>query len=363
MVSLEEQLLLNSFEKVFMGAAGSSSTPHLLVSNVADGYLAFYDISGGAPDFLSSFTSSDFSVATEMQYDSARSYLYVLSHGTNKILTIDISDPSNPSQSASYSTGKSHDFANGLLYISSSQSLLAASRDLVSALDISNPANVSSLSTLNVSLPGYGNESSIVYNSGTYAWLHENSLIRTLNVSNLNSISSAATKVDTTNLGGAPQPRSPMFLDAANNILLTMVYDPAGISTWNISNPTSVSKIASSGIYYPRSVDFSLVDRIAVTVSDSQIKVFSISTSGGITSLGTHTDSSRVDGNRGVIYNPNTEYVHVFKRVNTSESNIHTYDVSSPSSISFVSTKNIYSDVSQTMVNVFCNRSFDIANL
>jgi len=154
-----------------------------------------------------------------------------------------------------------------------------------------------------------------------------------------------------------------MFLDAENDILLTMVYDPAGLSTWSISSPTSVSKTASSGIYYPKSFDFSVVDRIAVTVTDSEIGVFSISTSGTITSLGTHSDAARVDGNRGVIYNPNTEYVHVFKRVSTTESNIYTYDVSTPSSISFVSTRNIYSDVPQTMTNVFCQRSFDIANL
>jgi hypothetical protein len=253
--------------------------------------------------------------------------------------------------------------ANGLAYISSSESLLAGSNDRVSALDISDPTSVSSLSTVSVSSPGYGSEGSIVYDSGTYAWLLENSIIRTLNVSNLNSISSAATKLDTTNLQGDPQPRSPMFLDAANNILLTMVYDPAGMSTWSISSPTSVSKIASSGIYYPRSFDFSLVDRTAVTVTDSEIGVFSISTSGAITSLGTHSDSSRVDSNRGVIYNPNTEYVHVFKRVSVTESNIHTYDVSNPSSISFVSTRNIYSDVPQTMINVFCQRTFDLANL
>lgn len=344
-------------------AAGAGSTPHLMISNVATGYLAFYDISGGEPNFLSSFNSADFGVATEMKYDSARSYLYVLSDSTDKIVTIDISDPSSPTQAGSYSMGLSLTPGNGLAYISSSESILAGSNNLVSALDISDPTSVSSLSTVSVSLPGYGSEGSIVYDSGTYAWLRENSVIRTLNVSNLNSISSSATKVDTTNLQGEPQANRPMFLDAENDILLTMVYDPAGLSTWSISSPTSVSKTASSGIYYPKSFDFSVVDRIAVTVTDSEIGVFSISTSGTITSLGTHSDAARVDGNRGVIYNPNTEYVHVFKRVSTTESNIYTYDVSTPSSISFVSTRNIYSDVPQTMTNVFCQRSFDIANL
>jgi len=163
-------------------AAGAGSTPHLMISNVATGYLAFYDISGGEPNFLSSFNSADFGVATEMKYDSARSYLYVLSDSTDKIVTIDISDPSSPTQAGSYSMGLSLTPGNGLAYISSSESILAGSNNLVSALDISDPTSVSSLSTVSVSLPGYGSEGSIVYDSGTYAWLRENSVIRTLNV-------------------------------------------------------------------------------------------------------------------------------------------------------------------------------------
>ena len=347
-------------KKMLQAAAGGGSIPHLMVVTAANNYLAFYDISGGEPQFLSSFYSSDYVFATDMRYDAARSYLYVLSDSNNKLITINISDTSNPVQAGSYSTGNVTG-ANGLAYISSSEVILTGTNNLVSALDISDPTSVSSLSTVSVSSPGYGGEGSIVYDSGTYAWLFEDSVIRTLNVSNLNSISSSATKVDTTNLAGSNSAARPMFLDSDNDILLTAVSDPVGLSTWSISNPTSVSHIDAEAVNYPNAYDFSLIDRICVAAESSQIEVFSISTSGAITSLGTQsTMSGQV---RGVIYNPNTEYVHIFKRVSTTESNIHTYDVSNPSSISFVSTKNIYSDVPQSMATTSCQRAFDLANL
>lgn len=349
-----------SKKKLLQAAAGAAGAkPYLFVTNPASAYLAFYDISGGQPSFLSSFNSSNLTYASEMVYDTTRDYLYVLSRSGN-LLTIDVSDTSSPSEVSAFSRSSITE-ASGLAYIDSSQSALQGYNNNVAALDISNPSSISQLSTVSVSSPGYGSEGTIRYDSGTYAWLIEDSVIRTLNVSNLNSISSAATKVDTTRLGGAPNPRRPMFLDDANDLLIYCVYDPVGISTWDISSPTSVSLIATSAISYPNSFDFSLVDRKSVSLNSGTMYIRTINANGSFTSNGSHSDSTRIDGNRGVIYNPNG-YAYVLKRVSTTQNDIHTYDVSNPSSISFVGTHDIYDDLAVTQANVGCTRAFDLSS-